>query len=139
MQGLQEPALASYEQQAQPSQTGLQPSSDFATPFKVNFRLPEREIPGGCLDQDSLRQATLQSVESTLSTFDFPNTPSKLYTEPARLQEPSPFNLSSLDFLDDSPPGEPSPLHHSTWLGMWRPLSTAFQETKQSSFLIEKL
>ena len=106
MQGFQEPTLAAYGPQAVPSQDGPQPTSDFATPFRVNFRLPEREATGGCIEQDPLRQATLQSVESTLSTFDFPNTPSKLYTEPAGLQEPSPFNLSSLDFLDDPPTGE---------------------------------
>ena len=58
------------------------------------------------MDQDCLRQTALQSVESTLSTFEFPATPSQIYTEPARLQETSPFNVASLDFLDEREAGD---------------------------------
>lgn len=117
MQDFQEPALAPYEPQAPADQACPAPSGEFGTTFKVNFRLPEKELNGGCLEHDPLRQATLQSVESTLSTFDFPNTPSKLYTEPARLQEPSPFNISSLDFLDDPGSGRVPNIFQRSMLG----------------------
>jgi len=58
------------------------------------------------------RQAALQSVESTLSTIDYPHTPSKLYTEPARVHDTAQFNVQSLDFLNDTPASETFP---STW------------------------
>jgi hypothetical protein len=73
----------------------------FLPPFETGYRLDE------CHQEHDRRQAALQSVESTLSTIDYPHTPSKLYTEPARVPDTSHFNIQSLDFLNDTPPSKP--------------------------------
>lgn len=113
LQGYQEPCTGAYGRPKHPAQSAPQVSLEYgcnansgvSLPFKNSFR-SENDVLGGCLDQEGMRPSTLQSVESSMSTFEYPNTPSKLFTEPARLQEESPFNITSLDYLDDREAGE---------------------------------
>ena len=83
-----------------------------------------------CHPRDSdPRHSALQSIESTLSTIDYPHTPSKLFTEPARVQDGAQFNVQSLDFLSDTPPSEPpSLIEDSINASLGSPLNDSCEE-----------
>ena len=90
-----------------PSHVGCPPPGKHATGF-LNFTAPF-DVLGSGISAREERRAALQSADSTLTTADFPHTPAKLYTEPARIEDASPFNLQMLDFLGDELGCELSP------------------------------
>ena len=80
---------------------GKQPKAKGLCIPATHFRLDGFPLSAGA-DMES-RRAMLRSVDSNLSTGEYLTTPEKLFTEPARVEDPSPFNVQTLDYLGEEP------------------------------------